>query len=65
MPATGTITVLPKTKGYDLVLGVAYTDKPSPSASGKSVTLATTGGAIQLEGGANLNMTVYRKNSKK
>ena len=69
MAATGTIVTLPKQKSmdtskYDLVVGVNYTDKPMPSQSGKSITLATTGGAVQLDGGVSLNLTAYRKAKK-
>jgi ABC-type uncharacterized transport system YnjBCD ATPase subunit len=44
-----------------LTITVDLSKELGPSASGKSTLIASTGGAVTVEGGARVNLSVYRK----
>lgn len=47
--------------GDTLTITVDLSKELGPSASGKSTLIASTGGAVTVEGGARVNLSVYRK----
>jgi ABC-type uncharacterized transport system YnjBCD ATPase subunit len=47
--------------GNTLTITVDLSKELGPSASGKSTLIASTGGAVTVEGGARVNLSVYRK----
>lgn len=47
--------------GDILTIKVDLSKEIGPSASGKSMLVASTGGAVTVEGGARVNLSVYRK----
>lgn len=48
-------------KGDTLTITIDLSKELGPSASGKSTLIASTGGAVTVEGGARVNLSVYRK----
>lgn len=48
-------------EGNTLTITVDLSKELGPSASGKSTLIASTGGAVTVEGGARVNLSVYRK----
>lgn len=52
-----------KVSGTSLVITVDLTQDCGPSASGKTIIVATTGGNIDLPGGAKLGLNVYKPNT--
>ncbi len=53
-----------KVKGMTLTITVDLSKKGTPSASGKSLTIATTKGNAMIEGGVCVGLNVYRKIAK-
>ena len=47
--------------GDTLTITVDLSKELGPSASGKSTLIASTGAAVTVEGGARVNLSVYRK----
>ena len=47
--------------GDILTITVDLSKELGPSASGKSTLIASTGGAVTVDGGARVNLSVYRK----
>ena len=47
--------------GNTLTITVDLSKELGPSASGKSTLIASTSGAVTVEGGARVNLSVYRK----
>ena len=47
--------------GDILTIKVDLSKQIGPSASGKSILIATTGGGVPIEGGAKVNLSVYTK----
>jgi ABC-type uncharacterized transport system YnjBCD ATPase subunit len=48
-------------EGNTLTITIDLSKELGPSASGKSTLIASTGGAVTVEGGARVNLSVYRK----